>query len=139
DKRQALTLHYRQADPQEAAQIVSRVQAMLRRYQRNGVALEFLHGKKVVEIRPVGVNKGKAVAALLQQTGSTAFPIYVGDDTTDDDAFRILVDRGLSILVGAASRPTSAHYYVEDPEEVYELLEHVLTCIVHSSKRNSPA
>ena len=139
DKRQALTLHYRLADPQEAAQTVSRVQAILRRYQRNGVALEILHGKKVVEIRPVGVNKGKAVAALLQQAGSTVFPIYMGDDTTDEDAFRVLADRGLSILVSDVARPTSAHYYLEDPREVYKLLEQVLTCLVHTSERNSPA
>jgi len=139
DKRQALALHYRLADPQEATQIVARVQATLRRYQRNGAALELIHGKKVAEIRPVGVNKGKAVAALLQQAGSMAFPIYIGDDTTDEDAFRVLADRGLNILVGAASRPTSAHCYVEGPQEVYELLEQVLSCVVHPSEKNSPA
>ncbi len=139
DKRQALALHYRLADPQEAAQVVSRIQALLRRYQRNGIALEFLHGKKVVEIRPVGVNKGKAVAALLQQTGRSVFPIYVGDDTTDEDAFQVLADRGLSILVSNVARPTSAHYYVEDQQEVYELLEQVLTCLGHTSEKNSPA
>jgi trehalose 6-phosphate phosphatase len=139
DKRQALALHYRLADPQEAAQIVSRVQTMLRRYQQNGVALELLYGKKVAEIRPVGVNKGKAVSTLLQQVGTTVFPIYVGDDTTDEDAFRILADRGLNILVGAVSRPTSAHYYVEDPREVYELLEHVLACLIHTLDKNSLA
>ena len=139
NKRQALTLHYRLADPQEAAQIVSRVQTMLRRYQRNGVTLELLHGKKVAEIRPVGVNKGKAVAALLQQAGRSVFPIYVGDDTTDEDAFRILADRGLSILVSNVARPTSAHYYLEDPRKVCELLEHMLTCLVHTLEKNSPA
>lgn len=125
DKRQVLALHYRLADPQEAAQIVSRVQTVLRRYQGNGVALELLHGKKVAEIRPVGVNKGKAVAALLQQAGSTVLPMYVGDDTTDEDAFRVLADRGLSILVSAVARPTSAQYYLENPRAVSELLEQV--------------
>lgn len=126
DKRQTLTLHYRLADPQEAAQIVSRIQTVLRRYQGNGVALELLHGKKVAEIRPVGVNKGKAVAALLQQVGSTMLPIYVGDDTTDEDAFRVLADRGLSILVSDVARPTGAQYYLENPRAVFELLEQVL-------------
>ena len=100
---------------------------------------DLLHGKKVVEIRPVGVNKGKAVAALLQQTGRSVFPIYVGDDTTDEDAFQVLADRGLSILVSNVARPTRAHYYVEDPQKVCELLEHVLTCLVHTSEKNSPA
>jgi trehalose 6-phosphate phosphatase len=139
DKQQALALHYRLADPREAAQIISRMQTLLRRYQRNGVALELLHGKKVAEIRPVGVNKGKAVVALLQQTGRSVFPIYVGDDTTDEDAFRALANRGLSILVSNVARPTSARYYVEDPRRVCEFLEYILTCLVHTSEKNLPA
>jgi hypothetical protein len=45
----------------------------------------------------------------------------------------------LSILVSNVARPTCAHYYVEDPQKVCELLEHVLTCLVHTSEKNSPA
>ena len=144
DKRQALALHYRLADPQEAAQIVSRIQALLRRYQRNGLALELLHGKKVVEIRPVGLNKGKAVAALLQQTGRSVFPIYVGDDTTDEDAFQVLADRGLSILVSNVARPTTRSLLRRRPTESVRVIgarahlsrSHIreeLTCSIKSS------
>jgi trehalose-phosphatase len=54
----------------------------------------------------------------LQLDDGTGFPFYIGDDDTDEDAFRELADRGVGIKVGAEGKPTLAHYSLSSPEEV---------------------
>jgi alpha,alpha-trehalase len=49
-------------------------------------------------------------------------PIYIGDDTTDEDAFRELRGRGIGIVVSERPRPTAAEYQLRDPDEVRQLL-----------------
>jgi len=45
-------------------------------------------------------------------------PIYIGDDTTDEDAFRALKQTGVGILVSEQSQPTAASYSLKNPAEV---------------------
>jgi trehalose 6-phosphate phosphatase len=54
-------------------------------------------------------------------------PIYLGDDTTDEDAFRAIRDRGIGIIVGEVGRPTAAGYSLADPAEVGAFLRRLLT------------
>jgi trehalose-phosphatase len=49
-------------------------------------------------------------------------PIYIGDDRTDEDAFRALEQRGIGILVSEQSQPTSASYSLKNPAEVERFL-----------------
>jgi trehalose 6-phosphate phosphatase len=90
--------------------------------------LRRLDGKKVYELLPnIDWNKGKAVAWLLETLGLKSRsggirPIYIGDDTTDEDAFRALEQRGIGILVTEQSKPTAARYSLRDPAEVERLL-----------------
>jgi trehalose 6-phosphate phosphatase len=49
-------------------------------------------------------------------------PIYIGDDSTDEDAFRALQHRGVGILVSEQSQPTAASYSLRDPAEVERFL-----------------
>jgi hypothetical protein len=58
--------------------------------------------------------------------------VYVGDDTTDEDAFRALAGTGIGILVAHEPRPTAALYGLEDPREVSVFLERIIT---HESRR----
>lgn len=126
NKGQAFALHYRLAQPEIAEQLVAESLAMIRRYQGKGVALEVQHGKKVLEIHPVGVNKGKAVQFLLQSYDNTILPLYIGDDVTDENAFRVLNKRGVTILVADPPRRTSARYHLRNPEEVWCFLTRLL-------------
>ncbi len=88
-------------------------------------------GKKVFEIRPdVDWDKGRAVRWLLAHLGLDrpgVVPVYIGDDLTDEDAFRELAGAGLAVAVrdGArdGARNTSADFALDDPQDVRAFLE----------------
>jgi trehalose-6-phosphatase len=50
------------------------------------------------------------------------FPVYIGDDETDEDAFQALGAAGLGILVGCDRLSSTAHYYVESVEQAMQFL-----------------
>ncbi|KAG1668730.1 hypothetical protein FOA52_014276 [Chlamydomonas sp. UWO 241] len=87
-------------------------------------------GRKVMEIRPrVNWHKGTALNHLLEELGLKAQPdvvaIYIGDDRTDEDAFKVLQQgrQGYGILVSNKVKETAASYTVRNPVEVMELLQ----------------
>lgn len=121
DKRYALALHYRLAQPQDTWAIDAFL-AAVREYQRKGITLEVIHGKKVIEVRPVGSSKGKAVQFLLAGEHANTLPVYIGDDITDEEAFTALGERGLTIVVADPPRMSAAHYYLLDTSEVLRFL-----------------
>jgi len=55
------------------------------------------------------------------------YPIYLGDDATDEDAFRALKGKGLSILVAEGARKSEAEYFLRDVEEVKEFLGRLIS------------
>jgi trehalose 6-phosphate phosphatase len=81
-------------------------------------------GRKVLELRPaVAWDKGHAVLhflkALSLHDAPDVAPIYIGDDRTDEDAFKALRGRGgVGILVSSIAKPTAATFSLRDPEEV---------------------
>jgi trehalose 6-phosphate phosphatase len=58
---------------------------------------------------------------MLRDRGNTFLPIYVGDDLTDEPAFRVL-RKGITVLVGPR-RPTNAHFSLRNPAQVGVFLE----------------
>ncbi|OGQ94261.1 MAG: trehalose-phosphatase [Deltaproteobacteria bacterium RIFOXYD12_FULL_57_12] len=76
-----------------------------------------------VEIRCAGRHKGDALSELLRGQPPGNFPVYVGDDETDEDAFRIIRDTGIGIKVGATSASTAARGFLEDCAAVKKFLE----------------
>jgi trehalose-phosphatase len=91
------------------------------------------YGKKVFELQPrLDWHKGKAVVWLLETlelTGPDVLPLYIGDDLTDEDAFRAIADRGIGIVVEAEARPTAARYVLSDPEDVRLFLRHLISSL----------
>ena len=88
---------------------------------------EVMAGKEVLEARPAGVHKGGAVAELLaswsEAGGEEPAVLYVGDDVTDEDAFRELGRAPLSVTVQVGgSGETRACYRLDEQREVAELL-----------------
>ena len=91
----ALAIHYRQCPDRERAR-----RAIREKIATSGVANEFrtLEGRMVVELRPpLRVNKGTAVNAL-RESYRLRGGIYLGDDASDLDAFRVMHQRGFSAL-----------------------------------------
>lgn len=87
-------------------------------------------GKKVFELQPcLEWDKGKAVQWLLQALqldGPADLPLYIGDDLTDEDAFKAVADRGLGMVVETSPRPTAASYALKDPDGVQAFLQQLL-------------
>jgi trehalose-phosphatase len=79
-----------------------------------------------IEIRVPGKNKGDAVEEILSESGTDFAVAYLGDDKTDEDAFKALVDKGLRILVRKEMRPTHADVWLVPPEELLDFLENWL-------------
>lgn len=71
-----------------------------------------------VELRVRACNKAEAVRTLLAECSEDAAIAYLGDDTTDEDAFRALAGRGITILVGPTFRFTAAQFWLRPPEEL---------------------
>ncbi|HEY0972108.1 MAG TPA: trehalose-phosphatase [Gemmatimonadales bacterium] len=127
DKRWTLSVHYRQADPHVLPRLQATVQHVA---QENGLTIH--DGKMVLEVRPpVRVDKGTAVFSLAQRLGALeegAALLFVGDDRTDEDAFRMLrhrVPRAVTVRVGDPAE-TVAEFVVADPPAVREFLEEML-------------
>lgn len=121
-KRFSIAVHYRRATAADATLIESIVDTVLSEYSGLKKGL----GKKVFELRPdIDWDKGQAVDWLLERlTGDGAMPIYVGDDITDEDAFRALAGRGLSlVVVNPEDRQTAADYALADTDEVRYFLQ----------------
>jgi alpha,alpha-trehalose-phosphate synthase [UDP-forming]/trehalose-phosphatase len=78
-------------------------------------------GKKVLEIRPRGIwNKGDSVRWIWENFGKDKIPVYIGDDITDEDAFKVIKGKGIGIAVGNSE---VADYYIESQGEVKKLLQ----------------
>jgi trehalose 6-phosphate phosphatase len=82
--------------------------------------LEFDGG---IEIRACKANKGEAVRGLLEEIGPDTPVAYLGDDTTDEDAFRVIGDRGIAVLVRPEWRETAAQFWLQPPGEVIGFLQ----------------
>ncbi|KAL4389893.1 trehalose-phosphate phosphatase A-like [Arachis stenosperma] len=127
-----VSVHYRNVDDKSWDLVGQIVHDILKGYPR----LRLTHGRKVLEVRPViDWDKGKAVTFLLESLGLSncddVLPIYIGDDRTDEDAFKVLREgnKGYGILVSSAPKESNAVYSLRDPSEVMEFLKSLVeTC-----------
>lgn len=123
DKGFGLALHF------DSEKMQSEEEKELRALFENS-SYQVLSGRKLVEIRPEGWDKGKAVNYISDQIKKNldlddVLRIYIGDDRTDEDAFKVLKD-GISIYVqNEGDLNTTADYYLESPEDTAELLKKI--------------
>ncbi|MGA2092379.1 MAG: trehalose-phosphatase [Sedimentisphaerales bacterium] len=124
DKGLSLSVHYRLVAAKDRPLVKTVFSQITSAYvERNQILVK--PGKMVLEVfPPVEWNKGKAVQWLLKNAAvknTKIVPIYIGDDVTDEDAFKFLKNRGLSIYVGKPGK-SRARYYVKDINEVHDFL-----------------
>ena len=124
-KRFSIATHYRNVNESDFPKLERAVSEVAARHRE----LRRMEGKKVYELLPcTDWDKGKALLWFLENLGlehGKVHPIYIGDDRTDEDAFRVLGQRGVGILVSEEPRPTAASYSLKDPAEVERFLREV--------------
>ncbi len=122
EKRSALVWHYRKSDPEfgswKAHALAGELYEML-----TNMPVEIHHGKKIVEVSSIYVNKGAAMEQLMRE-GAYDLGFCAGDDQTDETMFRLERDDVLSIKIGDG--PTQAKYRVRDPRRFRNLLRRIL-------------
>lgn len=118
-KLAGVAVHWRGLKPAEILQIRSKAYKILEPLAGKSdlVLAEFEEG---VEIRLRAANKGSSLHGLLSKLHPEVPVAYLGDDITDEDAFRVLNDRGLSVLVNARARFTAAQLLLKPPQELIE-------------------
>ena len=131
DNTFAVSVHYRNVPDDKIADVEEAVAAVLLEQP----SLTRQAGKMVIELRPLFEwSKGKAVEHILAELdansggGKKYFPLYFGDDVSDEDVFSLLRERdgpGAGVLVDARARPrtsTAASYRVRTPADVHAML-----------------
>ncbi len=82
-----------------------------------------------IELKVAGRDKGNAVMRILKEIDTSSFIAYLGDDLTDEDAFRELNGRGVSVLVREELRDTEADFWIKPPDELLKFLQMWLSTI----------
>lgn len=124
----AITVHYRRAPER----VHDEVAAIARRIAREHPDLRRTGGKRIHELRPdVDWDKGRAVEWLFDGfdiDAEHAVPLYLGDDLTDEDAFRALGSRGIAVVVQGEDdeRATLAGHRLADVDDVASFLERLV-------------
>jgi trehalose 6-phosphate phosphatase len=120
DKQVALAMHYRLAQ-ESAGEVLSHMELLAAQVRPH---LHLQPGKMVAELRPAAATKGEAVREFLREPPFNGrWPVYIGDDLTDETAFEAVNSvGGLSIAVNVR-RPTAARFYLPSVSAVHDWLE----------------
>jgi len=133
-KNLSFTLHYRMASKENKV-LVRHIFHRTITEEFSGHAFKVIKGKQVLELAPdVLWDKGRAALFILQKFGTDYLPVYVGDDLTDEAAFKALKGKGITVRVGS-SKKTEAQYYLKDHREILHFLQTIYDTI-QTGKRN---
>ena len=132
DKGLSLSIHYRLVKKSEEKVVAEIFRQITSPWLRDG-RIKITSGKKVWEIRPpVDWHKGKAIETIMKEMKTVLgngqwLTIYLGDDTTDEDAFKIIHrPQGWSIFVGEENPSSNADYFLNSTSEVTTFLSRLL-------------
>ncbi|KAG2709700.1 hypothetical protein I3760_05G253400 [Carya illinoinensis] len=120
-----VSVHFRQVRAEDYGILEEKVKSVVEKYPE----FHLTEGKMVLEVRPsIEWNKGHALEYLLDTLGfsnsSDVLPLYIGDDRSDEDAFKVIRSRGQGypIIVSSTPKDTKASYSLQDPSEVLSFL-----------------
>ena len=124
DKTYSIVAHFREASALDAARVPEIVQRHAASLFADGT-LRSMNGAAVIELLPnIDWNKGNAVAwirEMVAATHSDPAVVYIGDDVTDEDGFKVVRSTGLAIA--ASDRVSGAHFHIDGPPAVEQVLE----------------
>ncbi|RLN50119.1 hypothetical protein BBJ28_00003909 [Nothophytophthora sp. Chile5] len=146
----SVSLHYRYSEevlPRPVSRYAEKCWSLGFLY-RSCASFRLNEGKMVFEFKPkIDWNKGKALVWLLQALGldehDDVYTIYIGDDTTDEDAFQLFQAhcnrKGVGIIVTEESTSTGASFTLRDTNEVCEFLNRLISCDGHGDNSSGDA
>jgi len=130
EKTYSLVWHYRKAQKGLGELRANELMNNLK-YMASDKGLQLLPGDKVLEIKNIEINKGKAALSLIENNNYD-FIIAFGDDYTDEDIFKALPDSAITIKIG--NNLSAAKFYLRNPSEVRNLLNKFANNIVEKVK-----
>jgi trehalose-phosphatase len=121
-KPTSIALHWRGMDEKEKRVLEAKI-----RGNWEGIAerhhLEIHQFDGGLELRAIGINKGEVVSTVLKEHPEVKAIAYLGDDATDEEAFQVLGELGLKVLVRKEERKTLADIQITPPEELLTFLD----------------
>ncbi|MFA4916714.1 MAG: bifunctional alpha,alpha-trehalose-phosphate synthase (UDP-forming)/trehalose-phosphatase [Syntrophales bacterium] len=121
DKHFTVSIHFRMVKVKYLGELFDKFWDIAKDFESS---FKITSGKKVFELRPLNAwDKGNAVSWIIKNMGSGRIPLYLGDDITDEDAFRALKGIGMSISIGVCSE---ADYYLKNQQEIKKFLQQLL-------------
>lgn len=119
----SVALHFRGMKNSDKDEILPSVKACWNKLAKN-YGLKVRPFEEGLELMPRGTTKGDAVKQIIKELQNPNIPIaYLGDDITDEDAFKALGKKGLKVLVRKQLRPTLADLQIEPPQELLNFLD----------------
>jgi len=122
EKEFGMAWHYRKADPELGEMRSCELFDNLNEFLSN-TELQLMRGKKVIEVRIGGINKGEAAKSFLDEE-DWDFILALGDDWTDEDIFKVLPASAYSIKIGYGM--TQARFFLESPKVCRILLRDLI-------------
>jgi trehalose 6-phosphate phosphatase len=117
----ALALHWRGLDDKKIGKIVDKVTPKWSFIAgSSGLSLAEFDGG--LELRVPVRNKGDVIRTILEEMGPGTVAAYLGDDLTDEDAFKSIKGKGIGVLVRNELRPTAADIWIKPPNGLLEFL-----------------
>lgn len=116
-KKFSLAVHYRNVDVQKKADFKSQIEKLCTSFK----GLKLIYGKEVFDLQPnLDWHKGKALLWLKERMAlhGPVFSFYIGDDVTDEDAFKVVREEGIGIIVESEGKKTYASYMLRNTDEV---------------------
>lgn len=126
-KTASLAVHHRLVPEDEEEEALPRIRALMEQHNAEEPGFQVVTGKAVLEMRPRSVDKGRALTTIADRYPHLR-AVVLGDDATDEDAFRSAEERGgCGVLVATEERPTAATFRLADPVAVVAFLHALAT------------
>ena len=135
DKTSSIAFHYRNVSSEEKLEVIQKILQIIFEMDPER-DLNMIQGDEVIEIRSKTMNKGLAVKYINNHFDHDhLLCIYIGDDTTDEDAFRMIGPNGITVFVqNDSDHASEALYWISSQTEVLEVLRFFKKSLVNRNK-----
>lgn len=130
----SVAVHWRQMSDKQKKDLLDTTQKDWKPLRFN-YKLEICEFDGGLELRPQWHTKGDVIRSIMDELPNNTPIAYLGDDATDEDAFKAIGSKGLKILVRKEYRETDADVQIMPPEELLGFLDHWISCFQNAETR----